>query len=134
MVLNSCSIMHPSWLFWKDTLFNKHVIDLHLGLLRDAINCSAHWHDPNSPLAKAGLHPLWRCSRVVEKKNVLGLSLYCRDFGLEAEKRSVCPITEELKVLKELMAGLQDIKLIGQLDGEGGGGWSQLWCFNSQHL
>lgn len=39
------------------------------------------------------------------------------DLGLEAEKRSICPVTEELKVLKELMAGLQDIELIGELRG-----------------
>lgn len=65
---------------------------------------------------------------------MLGLSLYCRDFGLEADKCSVCPVTEELEVLKKLMAGLQDIKLIGKMRGEGGGSWSQLWCFNSEHL
>lgn len=39
------------------------------------------------------------------------------DLGLEAEKRSIRPVTEELEVLKELMAGLQDIKLIGELWG-----------------
>lgn len=48
---------------------------------------------------------------------VLGLSLHRRDLGLEADKRSICPVTEELEVLKEFMAGLQDIKLIGELWG-----------------
>lgn len=48
---------------------------------------------------------------------VLGLSLYRGDLGLEAEKRSIRPVTEELKVLKELMAGLQHIELIGELWG-----------------
>lgn len=48
---------------------------------------------------------------------VLGLSLYRRDLGLEAEKRSIGPVTEELEVLKELVAGLQDVELIGQLWG-----------------
>lgn len=94
------------------------------------------------------LIPLWQrqnstnqchhclCSQIVKKKiiNVTGLSLYCRDFGLQAEKCSVCPITEELEVLKKLMAGLLDIKLIEEVRGEGGGCWSQPRCFNSQHL
>lgn len=48
---------------------------------------------------------------------VLGLSLHHGDLGLEAEKRSIRPVTEELEVLKELMAGLQDIELIGELWG-----------------
>lgn len=48
---------------------------------------------------------------------VLGLSLHRRDLGLEAEKRSIRPVTEELEVLKELMAGLQDIELIRELWG-----------------
>lgn len=63
-----------------------------------------------------------------------GSSLYCGDFGLEAEERSVRPVTEELEVLKKLLTGLQDIKLIGELRGEGGGGRGQSWCLNSQHL
>lgn len=66
--------------------------------------------------------------------NEFGSSLYCRDFGLEADESSVRPITEELEVLKKFMAGLQDIKLIGEVRGEGGGCWSQPWRFNSQHL
>lgn len=80
--------------------------------------------------------PHWLCSQAVERKrvNVLGLSLYCRDFGLEANECSVRPITEELEVLKKLMTRLQDIKLIWEVRGEGGGRRSQPWCFNSQHL
>lgn len=66
--------------------------------------------------------------------NGLGSSLSWRGFGLEADERSVRPITEELEVLKELVAGLQDIKLIGQVRREGGGCLSQLRGFDSQHL
>lgn len=60
--------------------------------------------------------------------------MYCSDFGLEDKECSVCPITEELEVLKKLMGGLQDIKLKGEVRGEGRGRLSQPWCFNSQHL
>lgn len=94
-------------------------------------------HGPNSPLAEAGLHvsTLALQPRSCKEKNKCAqISLYCRDFGLKAEKCSVRPITEELEVLKELVAGLQDIKLIWEVRWEGGGGWSQPWCFNSQHL
>lgn len=65
---------------------------------------------------------------------VLGLSLHRGDLGLQAEERSVRPVAEELEVLKELVAGLQHIKLIGELRGEGRGCRSQPWRFNSQHL
>ncbi len=87
-------------------------------------------------LRRDTVYPHWLCSQVVERKrtSVLGLSLYCRDFGLETEECSVCPVTEELEVLKKLVAGLQHIKLIGEVRGEGGGRRSQPWCFNSQHL
>ena len=81
-------------------------------------------------LAEAGLHvSSWLCSQVL-----LGSSLDCSNFGLEADERSVRPITEELEVLEELVAGLQHIELIGEVGGEGGGGLSQPRCFNSQHL
>lgn len=63
-----------------------------------------------------------------------GWSLHCRNLGLEAEECPVRPVTEELEVLKKLIGGLQDVKLIGKVRGEGGGRWTQPWCFNSQHL
>ena len=84
------------------------------------------------------LIPLWLrqdsmyphvCSQIV-----CGSSLYCSNFGLEADECSVCPIAEELEVLKKLMTGLQDIELIGKVRGEGRGCRSQLWCVNSLHL
>lgn len=65
---------------------------------------------------------------------VLGLSLHRGDLGLEAEKGSIRPVTEEFEVLKELMAGLQDIELIREVWGQGGGCRSQPRCLNSQHL
>lgn len=55
---------------------------------------------------------------------VLGLSLHRGDLGLEAEKGSIRPVTEELEVLKELVAGLQDVELIREVWGQGGGGRS----------
>lgn len=66
--------------------------------------------------------------------NVLGLSLHRGDLGLEAEKGSIRPVTEELEVLKELVAGLQDVELIREVWGQGGGRRSQPRSFNSQHL
>lgn len=69
------------------------------------------------------------------RKMMLGLSLHRGiDLGLEAEKGSVRPVTEELEVLKELMAGLQDVELIREVWWQGGGRRSQPWRFNSQHL
>ncbi|TNN81109.1 hypothetical protein EYF80_008765 [Liparis tanakae] len=47
-----------------------------------------------------------------KKTNELGSSLRRGDLGLEADECSVSPVTEELEVLKELVAGLQDIELI----------------------
>lgn len=54
------------------------------------------------------MYPRWLCSRVVERKrtNALGASLYCGDFGLEADECSVRPVAEELEVLEKLVAGL----------------------------
>lgn len=75
------------------------------------------------------MHSHWLCSLLVN-----GLSLNCRDFGFKAEKRSVRPIAKELEVLEKFMAWLQDVKLIGEMRGEGGRCRSQLWCFNPQHL
>lgn len=63
-----------------------------------------------------------------------GPSLHCRNLGFKADERSVRPVTEELEVLEELVAGLQDIKLIGEVRGQGRSSWSQLWCFDSEHL
>lgn len=59
-------------------------------------------------LRRDSVDPHWLCSQVVERKrtSVLGLSLYYSDFGLQADECSVRPITEELEVLKKLMAGL----------------------------
>lgn len=87
-------------------------------------------------MRRGSKYPHWLCRRVVKRRktNELGSSLYCRDLRLEADECSVSPVTEELEVLKELMAGLQDIKLIWEVRGEGGGHLSQPWCFNSQHL
>lgn len=65
---------------------------------------------------------------------MLGLSLHRGDLGLEAEEGSIRPVTEELEVLKELVAGLQDVELIREVWGQGGGRRSQPWRFDSQHL
>lgn len=65
---------------------------------------------------------------------MLGLSLHGGHLGLEAEERSVRPVAEELEVLQELVAGLQDVKLVGEVRGEGGGRRSQPRRFDSQHL
>lgn len=65
---------------------------------------------------------------------LLQLSLHCRDFRFEAEKCSVCPVAEELEVLKEFVAGLKDIKLVGQVRGQRRGRWGHSRCINFQHL
>lgn len=72
----------------------------------------------------------WLCSPLLLSVS----SLDCSDLGLKAEEGSVRPVTEELEVLKKLIGGLQDIKLIGEVRGEGGGRRTEPWCFNSQHL
>lgn len=68
------------------------------------------------------------------REMTLGLSLHRGDLGLEAEKGSIGPVTEELEVLKELVAGLQDVELIREVRGQGGGRRSQPRRFHSQHL
>lgn len=125
MVVTGCSIIHPHGLDGK-IFFDTHVIDWCLGLLMDAADYRAQfpqWLKWNS------MHPLWLWSHWL-----CASSLYCRHFGLEADECSVCPIAEELEVLKKLLAGLEDVKLIGEVRGEGGGCWSLHWCFHSQHL
>lgn len=72
----------------------------------------------------------WLCSPLLLSVS----SLDRGDLGLKAEEGSVRPVTEELEVLKKLIGGLQDIKLIGEMRGEGGGRRTEPWRFNSQHL
>lgn len=136
MDVTGCSIVHPHWLWRKDAFFNTYVTGRWFGLLRDAIDCSAHKHGPNSCLAEAAHHvsSLTLPCTLRQRTHVFVLSLDCRDFGLEAKERSVCPITEELEVLKKLVAWLQDIELIGEVRGEGWGRLGQPWRFNSEHL
>lgn len=83
------------------------------------------------------LFPLWTKAELqglLFGSALCGSSLDCRSFGPEAEERSIGPITEELEVLEKLVAGLQDVKVRREVRREGGGGRSQLWCFNSLHL
>lgn len=133
MVVTGCIVVHPQWLWWKDTFLNTHAdtqVDIwaSLGMLSTTVHTDMvlfpFWWGRKS------MYSHWLCSPLLLSVS----SLDCSDLGLKAEEGSVCPVTEELEVLKKLIGGLQDIKLIGEVRGEGGGRRTEPWCFNSQHL
>lgn len=95
------------------------------------------------PLKRLQCTLTWSCFPFLSKAELrrlllgsalCGSSLHCRSFGLEAEERPIRPITEKLEVLQKLMAGLQDVKVRGEVRRQGRRSRIQLWCFDSLHL
>lgn len=116
MVATGSCVMHHTGQIGQRMCLNSWLF----GHVRDAIGCNLL--SGTAVMLKQGIIRL------------LPLSLYCRDFGFEAKKCSVRPVAEELEVLKELVAGLKDVKLVGQVRGQRRGRWGHSRCIHFQHL
>lgn len=116
MVATGSCVMRPTGQIGQRICLNSWPF----GQVRDAIGS----HVPSGPAVMLK----WDIIRLLK------LSLHCRDFGFEAKKCSVCPVAEELKVLKEFVAGLKDVKLVGQVRRQRRCRWGHSGCINFQHL